>query len=111
MSGRGEEELRFDPAIKTWELFESVVGAPALRLPWSNAGMCELNGVLYCADVNFKKAIIGSNEVTRALKELKLENRGLWPNQLLETRKVGNYGVAISNCILGDEDGNIMCGS
>ena len=86
MSWRGEEELRFDPATKTWELVESVVGASALTLPWSNAGMCELNGVLYCDDVYFRKVIVGFDEVTGALKELKLESEGLWPNQLLDTR-------------------------
>ena len=46
--------------------------------------MCELNGVLYCDDVYFRKVIVGFDEVTVALKELKLESEGLWPNRLLD---------------------------
>ncbi|EXC19727.1 F-box/kelch-repeat protein SKIP6 [Morus notabilis] len=70
------EEIRFDPATETWEVFESGV-RPGFH--WT-AQMCEVNGVLYCADED-TRTIRGLNERNGIWKELKLvNNRGL-PNR------------------------------
>ncbi|EXC19724.1 F-box/kelch-repeat protein SKIP6 [Morus notabilis] len=72
------EELKFDPATKTWEVFRSGVGS---GLRWTTQ-ICEVNGMLYCTE-NYKGMIKGFDERNGVWKEVKIvDNTGLLPNHL-----------------------------
>ncbi|XP_024029357.1 F-box/kelch-repeat protein SKIP6-like [Morus notabilis] len=82
-----EEELRFDPPTKTWEVFESDIG---LRLDWRTQ-TCEVNGVLYWSH-DYQCVIKWFDEGIGVWKELKFRNHGGCPNDLLSPRMVNLGG-------------------
>ncbi|EXC19714.1 F-box/kelch-repeat protein SKIP6 [Morus notabilis] len=83
-----KEELKFDPATKTWEVFESRTG---YGLDW-NTDVCEVNGVLYCYD-RHSRLIKGFDERIGEWKKLKFVNKGMRSHW--RSIRMGNVGGSL----------------
>ncbi|EXC19722.1 F-box/kelch-repeat protein SKIP6 [Morus notabilis] len=91
-----KEELRFDPAMKTWEAFESRIG---YGLDW-NIEMCEVNGVLCCLD-GYSGLIKGFDERIGGWKRLKFVNKGMRSyRRNLRMSNVGGRLVILESALL-----------